>query len=60
VTFTNRAAREMKERISARFIGGNVEGMAWLGTFHSICVKILRKHAELARTQIGLFHPRCR
>ncbi|MEM8703445.1 MAG: UvrD-helicase domain-containing protein [Pseudomonadota bacterium] len=47
VTFTNKAAREMKERISG-FVGGNVEGMAWLGTFHSICVKILRKHAELA------------
>ncbi|WP_299474689.1 UvrD-helicase domain-containing protein [uncultured Roseibium sp.] len=46
VTFTNKAAREMKERI-AKFVGGNVEGMAWLGTFHSICVKILRKHAEL-------------
>nr|WP_244300780.1 UvrD-helicase domain-containing protein [Roseibium hamelinense] len=46
VTFTNKAAREMKERISG-FIGGNVEGMAWLGTFHSICVKILRRHAEL-------------
>ncbi len=46
VTFTNKAAREMKERIS-KFVGGNVEGMAWLGTFHSICVKILRKHAEL-------------
>ncbi|MBD8890558.1 ATP-dependent helicase [Roseibium litorale] len=46
VTFTNKAAREMKERI-AHFIGGNVEGMAWLGTFHSICVKILRRHAEL-------------
>ncbi|WP_417686163.1 ATP-dependent helicase [Roseibium sp.] len=46
VTFTNKAAREMKDRI-AGFIGGNVEGMAWLGTFHSICVKILRRHAEL-------------
>ncbi len=46
VTFTNKAAREMKDRI-ATFVGGNVEGMAWLGTFHSICVKILRKHAEL-------------
>ncbi|OKL45387.1 ATP-dependent helicase [Pseudovibrio exalbescens] len=46
VTFTNKAAREMKERIGA-FIGGNVEGMAWLGTFHAICVKILRRHAEL-------------
>jgi len=52
VTFTNKAAREMKERI-AGFVGGNVEGMAWLGTFHSICVKILRKHAELAGLKSG-------
>ncbi|WP_150525460.1 ATP-dependent helicase [Roseibium sediminis] len=52
VTFTNKAAREMKERIS-KFIGGNVEGMAWLGTFHSICVKILRKHAELVGLKSG-------
>lgn len=52
VTFTNKAAREMKERIST-FIGGNVEGMAWLGTFHSICVKILRKHAELVGLKSG-------
>src|SRR5690606_8888417 len=44
VTFTNKAAREMKERIG-QLIGGNVEGMPWLGTFHSICVKILRRHA---------------
>jgi len=47
VTFTNKAAREMKERISA-LIGGVVEGMQWLGTFHSIGAKILRRHAELA------------
>ena len=46
VTFTNKAAREMKERIGL-LIGGVVEGMAWLGTFHSIGVKILRRHAEL-------------
>ncbi len=46
VTFTNKAAREMKERIGTQ-IGGAVEGMAWLGTFHSIGVKILRRHAEL-------------
>lgn len=46
VTFTNKAAREMKERI-ARFAGDQVEGMPWLGTFHSIGVKILRRHAEL-------------
>src|SRR4051794_21889719 len=47
VTFTNKAAREMKERIGA-LIGGTVEGMQWLGTFHSIGARILRKHAELA------------
>jgi DNA helicase-2/ATP-dependent DNA helicase PcrA len=46
VTFTNKAAREMKERIGS-LIGGVVEGMQWLGTFHSIGVKILRRHAEL-------------
>jgi len=46
VTFTNKAAREMKERI-AKFVGGTVEGMPWLGTFHSIGAKILRRHAEL-------------
>ncbi|MFT6659460.1 ATP-dependent helicase [Maritalea sp.] len=46
VTFTNKAAREMKERIS-KFVGGSVEGMPWLGTFHSIGAKILRRHAEL-------------
>ena len=46
VTFTNKAAREMKIRI-AELIGGVVEGMTWLGTFHSIGVKILRRHAEL-------------
>jgi DNA helicase-2/ATP-dependent DNA helicase PcrA len=46
VTFTNRAAREMKTRV-AELIGGVVEGMPWLGTFHAIGVKILRRHAEL-------------
>ena len=46
VTFTNKAAREMKDRIES-LIGGVVEGMQWLGTFHSIGVKILRRHAEL-------------
>ncbi len=46
VTFTNKAAREMKERIGA-LIGGVVEGMQWLGTFHSIAAKMLRRHAEL-------------
>jgi DNA helicase-2/ATP-dependent DNA helicase PcrA len=47
VTFTNKAAREMKERIGA-LIGGIVEGMQWLGTFHSIGARLLRRHAELA------------
>ncbi|MEE4237712.1 MAG: UvrD-helicase domain-containing protein [Anderseniella sp.] len=46
VTFTNKAAREMKQRIGG-LIGGMVEGMTWLGTFHSIGVKMLRRHAEL-------------
>ena len=46
VTFTNKAAREMKERIG-RLLGEAVEGMPWLGTFHAICVKLLRRHAEL-------------
>jgi DNA helicase II / ATP-dependent DNA helicase PcrA len=52
VTFTNKAAREMKERIGM-LIGGMVEGMTWLGTFHSIGVKILRNHAELAGLRSG-------
>jgi len=47
VTFTNKAAREMKTRIG-HLVGGTVEGMPWLGTFHSISVKLLRRHAELA------------
>ncbi len=46
VTFTNKAAREMKERIGA-IIGERVEGLQWLGTFHSIGAQILRRHAEI-------------
>ncbi|MRU16851.1 DNA helicase II [Roseovarius sp. A21] len=46
VTFTNKAAREMKMRVG-RTLGEAIEGMPWLGTFHSICVKLLRRHAEL-------------
>src|SRR5438067_12239568 len=46
VTFTNKAAREMKGRVGA-MVGQAVEGMPWLGTFHSIGVKLLRRHAEL-------------
>ncbi|WP_296417125.1 ATP-dependent helicase, partial [Pseudooctadecabacter sp.] len=45
VTFTNKAAREMKTRVGA--LTGHIEGMPWLGTFHAICVKLLRRHAEL-------------
>ncbi|MCC6001539.1 MAG: UvrD-helicase domain-containing protein [Pararhodobacter sp.] len=46
VTFTNKAAREMKHRLGA-LLGEQVEGMPWLGTFHAIGVKLLRRHAEL-------------
>ncbi|MBL6761820.1 MAG: UvrD-helicase domain-containing protein [PS1 clade bacterium] len=46
VTFTNKAAREMKTRIG-QMLGETVEGMPWLGTFHSLSAKILRIHAEL-------------
>jgi DNA helicase-2/ATP-dependent DNA helicase PcrA len=46
VTFTNKAAREMKQRVG-EMVGEIVEGMPWLGTFHAIGVKILRRHAEL-------------
>jgi len=52
VTFTNKAAREMKERIG-QLVGGAVEGMPWLGTFHSIGVKILRRHHELVGLKSG-------
>jgi DNA helicase II / ATP-dependent DNA helicase PcrA len=46
VTFTNKAAREMRERV-AHLAGPVAEGMPWLGTFHAIATKILRRHAEL-------------
>ncbi|MEJ6401471.1 ATP-dependent helicase [Yoonia sp. 2307UL14-13] len=46
VTFTNKAAREMKNRIGG-LMGEAVEGMPWLGTFHAVCAKLLRRHAEL-------------
>ena len=46
VTFTNKAAREMKNRVW-QYLGQAIEGMPWLGTFHAICVKLLRRHAEL-------------
>ena len=50
VTFTNKAAREMKERVG-RIVGEAVEGMPWLGTFHAIGAKMLRRHAELVGLQ---------
>ena len=51
VTFTNKAAREMRERVT-QLLGPAAEGLPWLGTFHSICAKMLRRHAEL----VGLQH----
>jgi DNA helicase-2/ATP-dependent DNA helicase PcrA len=50
VTFTNKAAREMKARVST-ISGGAIEGMPWLGTFHSVAARMLRSHAELAGLQ---------
>ena len=47
MTFTNKAAREMRHRVG-QLVGDVVEGMTWLGTFHSVSTKILRRHAELA------------
>ncbi|MGH6821957.1 MAG: ATP-dependent helicase [Methylocella sp.] len=52
VTFTNKAAREMKERVGA-LAGPVAEGMPWLGTFHAISTKILRRHAELVGLKSG-------
>jgi DNA helicase-2/ATP-dependent DNA helicase PcrA len=52
VTFTNKAAREMKERIG-QLVGGALEGMPWLGTFHAVGVKILRRHGELVGLKSG-------
>lgn len=50
VTFTNKAAREMRHRVG-ELIGPAVEGMPWLGTFHAISAKMLRRHAELVGLQ---------
>ncbi|MEK9211148.1 ATP-dependent helicase [Sphingomonas sp. 2378] len=50
VTFTNKAAREMRERVG-RLVGDAVEAMPWLGTFHAIGAKMLRRHAELVGLQ---------
>ena len=47
VTFTNKAAKEMQSRVSS-MLGSEATGLTWLGTFHSICAKLLRKHAPAA------------
>ncbi len=47
VTFTNKAAKEMQNRVSA-ILNSEAIGLSWLGTFHSICAKLLRKHAPAA------------
>ena len=47
VTFTNKAAKEMQIRVS-KILGSSATGLSWLGTFHSICAKLLRKHATAA------------
>ena len=47
VTFTNKAAKEMQNRVST-MLKSEAIGLSWLGTFHSICAKILRKHAGAA------------
>ena len=47
VTFTNKAAKEMQNRVS-KILGSSAVGLSWLGTFHSICAKLLRKHATAA------------
>ena len=44
VTFTNKAAKEMQTRVS-KLLGSSATSLSWLGTFHSICAKLLRKHA---------------
>ena len=48
VTFTNKAAKEMQSRVS-KILGKSATGLSWLGTFHSICAKLLRKHASAAK-----------
>jgi len=51
VTFTNKAAKEMRERVGA-ILGRPAEGL-WLGTFHALCARMLRRHAELVRLTSG-------
>jgi len=51
VTFTNKAAREMRDRVGA-ILGRPAEGL-WLGTFHALCARMLRRHAELVGLTSG-------
>ncbi|MBN8896684.1 MAG: UvrD-helicase domain-containing protein, partial [Rhodospirillales bacterium] len=51
VTFTNKAAREMRERVAA-ILGRPAEGL-WLGTFHALCARMLRRHADLVGLTSG-------
>ena len=53
VTFTNKAAKEMQIRVS-KMLGSAATGLSWLGTFHSICAKLLRKHAAAANLNSNL------
>lgn len=57
LTFTNKAAREMLERVEA-LLPGQTGGL-WSGTFHSICNRILRRHAGAGGADDGLHHPGC-
>ena len=51
VTFTNKAAKEMRERVGT-LLGRPAEGL-WLGTFHALCARMLRRHAELVGLTSG-------
>jgi DNA helicase-2/ATP-dependent DNA helicase PcrA len=57
VTFTNKAAKEMQTRVS-KMLGSAATSLSWLGTFHSICAKILRKHATAANLNSNFHHYR--
>ena len=59
VTFTNKAAREMKARVG-QLVGGVIEGMPWLGTFHALSVKHPAPPRRARRAEVELHHPRHR
>ena len=58
VTFTNKAAREMRERVTD--IIGPMAEQVWLGTFHALCAKIIRRHAELVKSSTKFYYTRFR